>query len=398
MIEAPNGAYVVDEITLDMLLAPDFVTGFSKDGTPTTVKIGSSWYYRADTIGADSSGDPQDNIEAAANAIQHMKRHNIEVKGWKLSHIAKAIAHKVAREMPPFFATRTEVDILSHSFGGRSQVFVEFGSCDAVEYDMPMAYPLALAQCCPTRPPFPVAVDSPVRPGVLEYWDCLVKIRNSSYGALPVRLSDMSVDYPRNGVMRGTWLLDEIEAAVANDHVRIVKTYSRYRMRSRELPWIANVLFSCDGATRKCIKTGFVRAIGLLAYKGGGGHRIIRLKDGEKSQANDVPIAPLHGIFSRKVKPKDDAEEAKPPWWYRPLISQTVWAKVRANMIESLSDTIWPLSVHVDGILAKRQDEEPRHMRLKTEYGLVQYECPWKGALFINGEPIKTPGRTKPDE
>lgn len=379
---------VVKEITLDHLLDPNFVTGFAKDGVPTSIQIGKEWLYKAETVGGLSDGSVYDNIYAALATVELLREFDIHVDGWKLGHIAKTIAVVIAKESPPYFARDAEKHIQLHRFGGRSQVMTEKGFGHVVEYDMKAAYARALASNVAYRTAIPVAPNAREWEGIPEYWDCLVHIRNTYHGCLPQRDTNGEMEFPTNGIIRGTWLNFELNAAVDTGQVVIRRVFQRYRIKTKPCDWIYQAMEQAKGSIYKCLKRAIINAVGMMAYRGGGGHRIVKLKEGESPEVGDLPVSWEHGIYSRKQKAKEDAN----PYWYRPLQSNLVWGIARAKLIESLFDIRMPLSCHVDGILAIKQEEKVRHMREKKDYGLVSWECPWKGALFLDGIPLKTPG------
>lgn len=387
---------IVYEIGLDMLLHKEFREGFAKDGVPTSVRIGEDWYYRASSIGGlDAS--PARNLSAAIQALEVLEQFEVYPKKAKLGSIAMAISGKVARTQRPYFGRHIPKKILQWKVGGRSEVFSESGNGHVVEYDMKEAYPTALSEHIITHLPKELSLDAPYRDNSIEYWDCTIRTRGGTFGPLPIRQRDNSILYPNKGIIRGIFLNLEVENATLWGSATIDKIHHRYRIKTRPEPWVTDAMVSAKEKSEdcyKCLKRAFVNAVGILAYKGGGGHRIFRTREdiplSEQTRPGDICIS-FPDVFSRKQEAKEDSN----PYWYRPLQANLVWGIVRAKMLKSLAFVDKPLACHVDGILAIQQDKEVPYMREKVDYGNVTWECPHRGWLIVNGTPIKTPGVKK---
>lgn len=375
---------IVPEITLELLLHPKFSHGFAKNGVPSVVFIGDTIFHSAHTIGGLDDCTIEENKSAAQEVITFLSIRGIDVKGWKISHITSAIVNHIIKGTRPFFNRLIEKKIAEFTVGGRTQVLSTSGEAHLCEYDMKEAYPRSLATGFPCDVPYQVPVKSEVCDESLEFWSVTMNQRRYSPGTLPIRLDNGDIEYPQEGKFGGIYLFDEIENAVSFGNCTIQKVHAKYRVEIKELPEFIIWLNMLEGNAKKTLKYAIIRAIGTMYYQGGGGHRIIKVS---RPRIGDMPIVPEQGIYSRREQAPNDAN----PYWYRPLIASTVWAKTRSKLIETLFHTVNPISIHVDGILAPKQ-EAPPHTREKEDYGLVSYECPWKGALFINDEAIKTPG------
>lgn len=335
-----------------------------------------------------------DVIEANAHLNMLLKAEFPFLKGGheRIGGIVSHLAGAVARKARPFFGRLHEKKAMRGSYGGRSEVFQEQGSCHLVEYDIPSAYPSMSLGLLPGGAPYRVPADAPAREGWLDMV-CISAVVQSDIGVLPVR-REHDIHYPKEAyILRQWYWMDEIEAAFEYcETVRNFVIHEKVRFKGRLLlqRFMSSLIklrhvHKEHAKTIKCISN---QLIGMFAYRGSKSI-IIQTKDGEKIKRGDWLICPERGLWGRRVPTK------KHPHTYRPFIPSFIWSQARIALLGALMTTDDPISCHIDNVLASEQATPPLATIAKNDYGCVTYECPWRGALFVNGKRVKAPGIKK---
>lgn len=301
------------------------------------------------------------------------------------SHFAGAIAKKVR----PSFGRLPELLAKKGMIGSRSQVFEKSGEGSLVEYDIPSAFPTAALGRLPAGTPYFVPVDSSPSAHHIDMVE-VSGILESEYGVLPIR-EDGDISYPGYGYYLKQWYFaEEVNAALELcDTVDKFVIHRRLRFRAHT---VARGIMSRLIALRhnhpehqKSIKMISNMIIGMFAFTGARSV-IFTPKSSDDIRRGDWLLDMEANLWGRKVSVE------KKPHTYRPFVASYIWSKARIALLEAIYSTERPVSCHVDGILAHAQAVAPLGTRAKKSYDGVSFECPWRGALYINGEREKAPG------
>lgn len=307
----------------------------------------------------------------------------------RVGSIASHITGCVAKRARPFFDRKPEKKAMKGYFGGRSENFQETGFGHLVEYDIPSAYPTSALGLLPVGAPFRVRLNSSTPEGYLDMVKIDVVLQND-FGVLPVR-DGMDTSYPAEGRLAGLWFWeDEVETALEYcETVRNYKVLERMRFKANHiLAEEMSTLITLRHKYKeheKTLKAIANQIIGMFAFKGVQSF-VYYTKDWNDVQNGDWPIMPEIGLWGRRSPTKTR------PHTYRPFISSKIWSNARARLIKAIATTHNPVAAHIDCVVATRQELSPLETIMKKDYGEVHWECPYRGALFLDGERIKSPG------
>lgn len=386
-----KGIYLVKESIPIEILWDQVSRVSSKDGLIKSVSLeGKRYIHRLENFSLDTI-DPFEAIEKNKEVISLLrdcfdiipKKENIPI-----GKIASLIASMVRKGSRPYFGRHLEKKANQACFGGRIQTFERQGKADLVEYDMKLAYTTKMTEPIPFGCPYEVPIDS--KP---QHCDIVIVTLDveSIYGVLPVRKRNGDVSYPEHCIIPSSPFFEiELDSALQQiSPFSKVKKERRLRFRqSTKQAWIFERIIDLIlkyPEHRKTLKQISNHSIGMLAYKGAT-TEVFKVTNFRDIKSRDTCISEELCLFSRKVKPK------KPPTSYRPFIPGFIWASTRADLNHSLYCTDRPIQVHVDSVIAAKQDLVPPYTREKTIWGNCSFECPVSGHLFINGDAIKTPG------
>ncbi len=399
-----QGSYLVRSIPIDWLYQAA-LNGrvYLRDGHCHTVR-----FYSPDRV-ITTPGRLHRDIDSDTPLEQVLEQHaqfNILVKGSfpfiekdvKPSSLSSIFAGVVAKRTRPWFQRQHEKKAINANYGGRSQTFLSGGHLDLVEYDIPTCYPSIAMGELPIDTPYRVRRDAAPEPGKIDIVkiDCVLQ---DDLPLLPTRSGHKRIDWLREGRFVGWYFWPEVCAALENcETVRNFRVLERLRVRSgyplqRTIEELVRLRYK-HPEHEKSFKQVANRIVGTFASRGA--NDILYFPEhNDDIQVGDFLVSPELDLWGRRVSSK------KPPHTYRPLLCGYVWSQARIKVMEALATTRKPVSVHIDGIIAERQATPPTHTRLKKEWGLTRFECPWNGALFVFDEDnrirVKAPGRKKED-
>lgn len=389
LIMQEPGSYVAERIPIDVLDACYQV--HFQSSQIHTVRTGKQTFSIPSRFHKDAKGKEAIQMSRDLGKILKERRCFSYLKETfpRVGSIASHITGVVAKRARPFFDRKPELKAMKGYFGGRSENFQETGRGHLVEYDIPSAYPTCSLGLLPVGAPFRVRLNSNTPEGYLDMVKIDVVIQND-FGVLPVR-DGIDTSYPAEGRLAGLWFWeDEVETVL--DYCETVRNYrvlERMRFKARDI--LAEEMSALIALRHKhkehekTLKAIANQIIGMFAFKGIQSI-VYYTKDWHDVQNGDWPIMPDIGLWGRRTPTKTR------PHTYRPFISSKIWSNARARLVKAIATTHNPVSCHIDCMTALKQDNVPLETIEKKDYGIVSWECPYRGALFLNGERVKSPG------
>lgn len=313
------------------------------------------------------------------------------LKPGKIGSYASGLAGSAAKRTRPQFQRRPEIEAHKAFFGGRSEIFEPDGQGHLVEYDLPRSYPMEALKPLPVDAPFFVPANSEPSQGFTD----LCKIRLVFYndiGPLAIR-TQQELTFPKEGKIQGWYWLEEINQILEYcETIRDFQILERIRVRTDNIleETMETLIVSRKRYPQheKSFKHIANSIIGFFAYKGRT-KKVFYDHVGNKLKAGDCLLCPELRLWGRAIPNK------KAPHTYRPMISSLIWARARAKLFKALCTTENPVSCHIDGVTAHKQNILPLGTIQKKDYGMVSFNCPWRGALLVDNKRIRLPGKRK---
>jgi len=389
-----NGSYVVPIILPEWL--DDAWQIFHKDGHIHTVRLSfpdrticTPQRLHLDVLGKETIEANLELFSIMKNAFPWLD------KPMRIGAYSSSLAGIVARKCRPFFQRREEKEALKGSHGGRSQILgPRKGRLHLVEYDIPRAYPNSALGLLPVGTPCRIPANAKPRENSLDMLQISAVVQ-SDQGVLPLR-HKTGIYFPKEAKIDRQWFwAEELDCALEYaETVRNFTVHKRLRFRAshilREIMQRLIRLRQENPAHEKTIKMISNRIIGTFAYTGTQSI-IFYPQSSQDIKKGDWLLVPEFDLWGRTVKKKGF------PHTYRPFIASCIWSRTRVQLLHALMQTFNPISVHVDCVLAENQNQYPLGTRPKKDYGIVNYEIPWRGALYVNGKREKAPGLKKPN-
>lgn len=386
-----TGKFVVDTIPVEALQYSTNV--YFKKNIIHTIRCGKTSVSIPSRYHLDKEGSEAIEMSRELGFIltQHRFFPFLQRSYPKISYIASHLAGIVASMCDPFWNRRNEKEADKAKIGGRSEVYQKSGTLDLVEYDIRSSFPVSAMGLLPVGAPYRVPVNSVCPSNSIDMVKIDVVLQND-IGVLPVR-REFDIYYPTEGRIIGWYWEDEVEKAL--EYCETVRSYTIIKkLRFPAEPILAHTMKKLIHARmqypehEKTLKQIANQIIGMFAFQGRK-HIVYYADSIDKIRDNDWPLYEEIGLFGRAVNTQRKSHT------YRPFIASKVWSNARIELLNAIMTTLNPVSCHIDCVLAERQPMLPIATRIKKDYGMVYFECPYRGALDINGERVKAPGKRR---